>query len=365
MAGTRNATATDELIQRIMDDLDSVRHGKDRPWIFNEKGGVRDDVCLIDAVKILEAMKDRDEVFVPRISDEQIADIKTEATEALDVLRSLKTAGDVVAFINTKVSTFSVDLDSIELSTDEGVVTLDYVDNFDIESIDPSTPVYKIGLDEYGEYIKNPVYCSENGENEFFNFNIDYDDYYGEKQSLYLEETDLDSFEQTLRSMYDLDVDEIYARTDSDKHDNTYNWSGKISNDIDWCECDTEEYGKIAMVKFHIAGDVRGNYTDELFIKLDDFNGSLVSYLYDGLDVGSASKTVEVDGKEYAVDYNIFSDTLEISDTENWDNVTDECCELEVEDIKSAIREAVSPMQSFDKGDVKKENTQDKGVAKE
>jgi len=343
-----------EAIQGVIDELNAVRHGEGKAWIYNEEGGVRDDVCVIDAVKVLEAMKDRDEIFVPRISDEQIADIKAEATEALDVLRSLKTAGDVIAFINAESQHLFVDLDSIELSTDEGVVTLDYVD---IDSVDPSTPVYKIGLDEYGEYIKNPVYCSENGENEFFNFNIDYDDYYGEKQSLYLEETDLDSFEQTLRSMYDLDVDDIYARTDSDKHYNTYNWSGKISNDIDWCECGTEEYGKIAMVKFHIAGDVRGNYTDELFIKLDDFDGSLVSYLYDGLDVGNANKTVEVDGKEYAVDYNIFGDTLEISDTENWDNVTDRCCELEVEDIKSAIREAVSPMQSIEKADVKDENT--------
>ena len=162
-----------------------------------------------------------------------------------------------------------------------------------------------------------------------------------------------------------LSTDEIY--TIAEKHDNTYNYGCNISNDIDWCEADTDAYGKIAMMKFHIAGDVRGNYTDEIFLKLGDCDG-LMEYLYmqdEYSNIITDHATVEVDGKEYSVDIDPFKEGVEVYDTETWDNVCT-CYDVEKSAVEAKIEEETgAKMKAFNKSDVKDDKPKTNTITKE
>jgi len=52
--------------------------------------------------------------------------------------------------------------------------------------------------------------------------------------------------------------------------DNSYNWSGHISNEFDYHVYATDEGQYIVSIKFHRFGDVRGNYTEDAFLLFED-----------------------------------------------------------------------------------------------
>lgn len=86
---------------------------------------------------------------------------------------------------------------------------------------------------------------------------------------------------------------------------NTYNFNGKISNDIDYNIAKIGNYYYI-LAMFHLGGDIRGNYTDYLLLKfedVDDFFSINETYFTKGI------------GKRYDVDMNIFSEKYSV-----WDN---------------------------------------------
>ena len=54
--------------------------------------------------------------------------------------------------------------------------------------------------------------------------------------------------------------------------DNSYNWSGKVSNDFYYKTFRTDNGEIVVSIKFHRFGDVRGNYTEDAFLLFDDAN---------------------------------------------------------------------------------------------
>jgi hypothetical protein len=110
--------------------------------------------------------------------------------------------------------------------------------------------------------------------------------------------------------------------------DNSYNWSGCISNDINICSVyppDTpeeetkNEYSDYEHIVFrvHRWGDVRGNYSEDMLVHC-----TFMSWLEDEYEWGfSDSKIVEVEGKEFAIDYSIFNEEMRVMDAENWEDV--------------------------------------------
>ena len=73
---------------------------------------------------------------------------------------------------------------------------------------------------------------------------------------------------------------------DYERMDNSYNWSGMISNDFVYTVYITGDGQHIILISFHRFGDVRGNYTEDAFLLFEDdytFNevlGEQCNYFY-------------------------------------------------------------------------------------
>ena len=99
---------------------------------------------------------------------------------------------------------------------------------------------------------------------------------------------------------------------EEETRNNTYNWSAPISNDFYYhVYKNLRDDNLINEIAVHRYGDVRGNYTDEFYIRVDS-----IDEFYDILTECDIYNTVEVDGKEYYVDIRMFSDVFEVSDTD-------------------------------------------------
>lgn len=88
-------------------------------------------------------------------------------------------------------------------------------------------------------------------------------------------------------------------------HDNSYNWSSPVSNDIDFRtfrDMNTGDFYVKLMV--HRFGDVRGNYTDYALLRYSYEEG----FLY---DIMEANKSIDV-GEDYYVNIDILSDGMEV-----------------------------------------------------
>lgn len=114
------------------------------------------------------------------------------------------------------------------------------------------------------------------------------------------------------------DIEEDY-----DTADNTYNYGCKISNELDW----REKKGVGCIVKVHLAGDVRGNYTDYFAVEsMDDIFG-----------LDSTFQPKEITDR-YIADLNAFSEYYEVYDTVTQDNIGT-CYESDREDAIKWIKE--------------------------
>lgn len=116
------------------------------------------------------------------------------------------------------------------------------------------------------------------------------------------------------------------------KGDNSYNWSSPISNDFDIkIYKDMLGDGMFVEFKVHRFGDVRGNYTDSVILHFDnDYT------FYEVLSECNKYHTFEVDGEEYEVYVDIFSDTYEIHDIDGY-SIGSACGDMD--DIIEEIRE--------------------------
>lgn len=104
--------------------------------------------------------------------------------------------------------------------------------------------------------------------------------------------------------------------------DNTYNHNGCVQNDFQWhtFKMLDEEDKYIVLLAFHIAGDIRGNYTDYIVLEFDYEIGfeelmNEISYEY-GLTFD-----LEVNGKFYEITPFVFDECLEVYDREKDDYI--------------------------------------------
>ena len=146
-------------------------------------------------------------------------------------------------------------------------------------------------------------------------------------------------------------------RDNAERMDNTYNYNCNISNDMDWCEGVNDDGERIAMLKFHIAGDVRGNYTDDIVVDIDGC-GSLLEYLYDRLNLPECRSLGDC-----TIDIDPFSEGVNIL-TE--DGREFKCYDIEEKDIVAKIEEETgAKMKAFNKSDVKDDKPKTNTITKE
>jgi len=90
-------------------------------------------------------------------------------------------------------------------------------------------------------------------------------------------------------------------------HDNSYNWSGNVSNDFNFRTYEHEDGSYYVEFKVHLYGDVRGNYTDSVLLKFDNDYGffeaitehdSYEEYKGYGIRFGAMSEAYEIWNKE-------------------------------------------------------------------
>lgn len=112
------------------------------------------------------------------------------------------------------------------------------------------------------------------------------------------------------------------------KGNNTYNWSSRISNDLNMDTLTNENGEKIILIMVHLYGDIRGGYSDYFVVKFDNE--------YEFYELESTRQSKEVN--EYMVaDLNIFSDTYNVYDYSKQEDIG-EFYELELEDLLEEIK---------------------------
>lgn len=112
-------------------------------------------------------------------------------------------------------------------------------------------------------------------------------------------------------------IDELteggYIYNDCDyRGDNSYNWSAPINHHFDFKVYNNNNTANdvcYVELKAHRLGDVRGNYTDSVVL---EFMGDYE--FYEALLECNKYNTIEIDGINYSVDVNIYSDGFEIFD---------------------------------------------------
>ena len=111
------------------------------------------------------------------------------------------------------------------------------------------------------------------------------------------------------------------------KGDNTYNWSGNISNDlnIDYLMNDNDE--EIMLIMVHLYGDIRGGYSDYFAVKFDNE--------YEFYELESTTQMKDVNDHMVA-DVTIFSDSYNVYDYEKQEDVGS-FCDFELEDLLKEI----------------------------
>lgn len=120
---------------------------------------------------------------------------------------------------------------------------------------------------------------------------------------------------------------------DYDIADNTYNYNCNISNDIDY-SITKGEYSNWALIKIHLCGDIRANYSDSFIIDIGKYP-TLIDYLCcEYRDYLFDYK--DIDEKHYG-DFDIFSEGVRVVDNETGEEV-DTIYEYELSEILKEIK---------------------------
>lgn len=114
------------------------------------------------------------------------------------------------------------------------------------------------------------------------------------------------------------------------KTDNTYNWNSCISNDLAF-DVYTDYDGQVLVcMRVHKFGDIRGNYTDDIYLEFSDL------YTFESvmLEVGTKNVHVELNDKIYEVEVSIVNDVLTVYDEDN-----EYVCDVYTTNMEDLIRE--------------------------
>lgn len=111
------------------------------------------------------------------------------------------------------------------------------------------------------------------------------------------------------------------------KGDNTYNFGGNISNDLNMDYMENDDGEEIILIMVHLFGDIRGGYSDYFAVKFDS--------MYEFYELESAIQIKDVNDHMVA-DLNIFSELYNVYDYEKEEDVGSFYC-LELEDLLEEI----------------------------
>ncbi len=116
------------------------------------------------------------------------------------------------------------------------------------------------------------------------------------------------------------------------KGDNTYNWNGNISNDLNmnYMKCDSGE--EIMLIMVHLFGDIRYGYSDYFVVKFDN------DYQFYELESATQIKNVN---DHMSADLNIFSELYDVYDYDKCDTVGSFYC-LELKDLLEEIENEIN-----------------------
>ncbi len=129
------------------------------------------------------------------------------------------------------------------------------------------------------------------------------------------------------------------------QHDNTYNWSGNISHDMDFIVCDEEhsidEMCYVA-VHFNRFGDIRGNYTEYALYCFNYFEEFVEAVENAEYEYGGGE--LIVDGTEWTVTPRIFMEHVEFYNNEsgNTEYLYVSSDEEAIEELRKIMKEKVS-----------------------
>jgi len=136
-------------------------------------------------------------------------------------------------------------------------------------------------------------------------------------------ETGFDTEEEAEERMYELQeyntaavsvedyleyMEELGA-LEEESADNSYNWSGNVSNHFNFQTYEHEDGSVYVEFKVHLYGDVRGNYTDSVLLKFDDEHAFL-----EAISECDSSE----DYKGYTIHFSALNEGYEILDAEGW-----------------------------------------------
>ena len=119
-----------------------------------------------------------------------------------------------------------------------------------------------------------------------------------------------------------------FLNSEDVKGDNTYNWSGNISNDFNLNYLENADGETIMVIMVHLFGDIRGGYSDYFAVKFDS--------MYQFYELESATQMKDVSDNMVA-DLRIFSDTYNVYDYEKQEDVGEFYC-IELEDLLEEIK---------------------------
>lgn len=111
------------------------------------------------------------------------------------------------------------------------------------------------------------------------------------------------------------------------KGDNTYNWSGNISNDLNLNYMVNDDGEEIILIMVHLYGDIRGRYSDYFAVKFDSE--------YEFYELENATQHKDVNDHMVA-DVTIFSDSYNVYDYEKQEDIGS-FYDLELEDLLEEI----------------------------
>lgn len=130
---------------------------------------------------------------------------------------------------------------------------------------------------------------------------------------------------------YEIDVSdewiEAFKRNPKVKGDNTYNWSGNISNDLNLNYLENDSGEEIILIMVHLYGDIRGGYSDYFAVKFDS--------VYEFYELESATQMKDVNDHMVA-DLTIFSERYNVYDYVKQEDVGEFYC-LELEELLEEI----------------------------
>lgn len=102
--------------------------------------------------------------------------------------------------------------------------------------------------------------------------------------------------------------------------DNTYNHCGRPQNDFNWetFKINDDRYWVVLM--FHIGGDIRANYTDEIVLEFE-YDTQFLEVMQDIGCENGLTFDLEVKGKTYEITPFVFDECLEVYDRETDDYI--------------------------------------------